>query len=231
MDTNIVQDTVQNAIPGVLPEGAEPVVSDAGVSVAAPSVDGVLPTVEVGDVTPVEPIPVVENALEDKPAEPVVLPTADAGIPVEVNTNPTDVASLPTDAPQPAPEPVVLPTEVSEAASPAPVEPLGPTVEVENQSPAEGTTNEDNFISVVDESGKEYKAEVVDIFSVTGYEGNNYIIYSFGEKIDENTDKVYISKIEELADGTINLNAIVDNTEWDAVNKAINEKINADGGA
>ena len=236
MDTNVVQDTVQNTIPGVLPEGAEPVVSDAGVSVAAPSTDGVLPTVEVGNVTPVEPIPVVESALEDTPAEPVVLPTADAGIPVEVNANPTDVAALPTDAVQPAPEPaspepVVLPTEVSEPAAPAPAEPLGPTVEVKNQSPAEGTTNEDNFISVVDENGKEFKAEVVDIFTVTGYEGNNYIIYSFGEKIDENTDKVYVSKIEELADGTINLNAIVDNTEWDAVNRAINEKINADGGA
>ena len=54
MDTNVVQDTVQNTIPGVLPEGAEPVVGDAGVSVAAPSIDGVLPTVEVGNVTPVD---------------------------------------------------------------------------------------------------------------------------------------------------------------------------------
>ena len=88
-----------------------------------------------------------------------------------------------------------------------------------------------NSKPLFDENGKEFKAEVVDIFTVTGYEGNNYIIYSFGEKIDENTDKVYVSKIEELADGTINLNAIVDNTEWDAVNRAINEKINADGGA
>ena len=252
MDTNVENSAVQmpegvnNQIPGVLPAGVEPVVSDQGVSVA-PVGDGILPTVEVGNAVPVEPIPVVESALEEKPVEPVILPTEDAGIavdaaatpaevqplPAEIQPLPTEVTPLPIDSIAPTVEtPAAVPLDTPAAPVEAPVEPVpveaAPVEAVPTETPQ---ADDDRFISVVDENGQEFKAEVVDIFQVRGYEGNNYIIYSFGEKIDDHTDKVYVSKIEELADGTINLNAITDNTEWEAVNNAINEIINSVGGA
>ena len=242
MDTNVENSAVQmpegvnNQIPGVLPAGVEPVVSDQGVSVA-PVGDGILPTVEVGNAAPVEPIPVVEGALEEKPVEPVILPSEDAGIavdaaatptevqplPAEIQPLPTEVTPLPIDSIAPTVEtPAAVPLDTPAAPVEAPVEPVpveaAPVEAVPTETPQ---ADDDRFISVVDENGQEFKAEVVDIFQVRGYEGNNYIIYSFGEKIDDHTDKVYVSKIEELADGTINLNAITDNTEWEAVNNAI----------
>lgn len=201
----VAEAPVQEAAP--VPQAETPVAAPVE---AAPA-DAVLPTIEVGNETPVEPIPVVEEALEND--EPKV---------VEV---PVDGSPVQGGEVTPTPEAVPLPTAETPAAAP-----LEPTVEVENNT-ADATTNEDNFISVLDENGKEYKAEVVDIFQVAGYGDNNYIIYSFGEIIDDDTDKVYVSKIEELEDGTINLNAIVDNAEWEAVNNAINEKINSVGGA
>ena len=234
MDTNVENSAVQmpegvNQIPGVLPAGVEPVVSDRGVSVA-PVGDGILPTVEVGNAVPVEPIPVVESALEEKPVEPVVLPTEEAGIAVDAAATPAEVQPLPTEV-TPLPTDSIAPTV--ETPAPVPVETPAAPVEapVEAAPPETPQADDDRFISVVDENGQEFKAEVIDIFQVKGYEGNNYIIYSFGEKVDDNTDKVYVSKIEELADGSINLNAISDNTEWEAVNNAINEIINSVGGA
>ena len=234
MDTNVENSAVQmpegvNQIPGVLPAGVEPVVSDRGVSVA-PVGDGILPTVEVGNAVPVEPIPVVESALEEKPVEPVVLPTEEAGIAVDAAATPAEVQPLPTEV-TPLPTDSIAPTV--ETPAPVPVDTPAAPVEapVEAAPPETPQADDDRFISVVDENGQEFKAEVIDIFQVKGYEGNNYIIYSFGEKVDDNTDKVYVSKIEELADGSINLNAISDNTEWEAVNNAINEIINSVGGA
>lgn len=234
MDTNVENSAVQmpegvNQIPGVLPAGVEPVVSDQGVSVA-PVGDGILPTVEVGNAVPVEPIPVVESALEEKPVEPVVLPTEEAGIAVDAAATPAEVQPLPTEV-TPLPTDSIAPTV--ETPAPVPVDTPAAPVEapVEAAPPETPQADDDRFISVVDENGQEFKAEVIDIFQVKGYEGNNYIIYSFGEKVDDNTDKVYVSKIEELADGSINLNAISDNTEWEAVNNAINEIINSVGGA
>lgn len=234
MDTNVENSAVHmpegvNQIPGVLPAGVEPVVSDQGVSVA-PVGDGILPTVEVGNAVPVEPIPVVESALEEKPVEPVVLPTEEAGIAVDAAATPAEVQPLPTEV-TPLPTDSIAPTV--ETPAPVPVDTPAAPVEapVEAAPPETPQADDDRFISVVDENGQEFKAEVIDIFQVKGYEGNNYIIYSFGEKVDDNTDKVYVSKIEELADGSINLNAISDNTEWEAVNNAINEIINSVGGA
>ena len=234
MDTNVENSAVQmpegvNQIPGVLPAGVEPVVSDQGVSVA-PVGDGILPTVEVGNAVPVEPIPVVESALEEKPVEPVVLPTEEAGIAVDAAATPAEVQPLPTEV-TPLPTDSIAPTV--ETPAPVPVDTPAAPVEapVEAAPPETPQADDDRFISVVDENGQEFKAEVIDIFQVKGYEGNNYIIYSFGERVDDNTDKVYVSKIEELADGSINLNAISDNTEWEAVNNAINEIINSVGGA
>ena len=78
----------------------------------------------------------------------------------------------------------------------------------------------DNFIEVVTEDGKKYKAEVIDIFSVDEYPDKDYIIYSFGEKVSEEDEKVYVSIIENKND-EYNLVGISDPTEWKVVQEAI----------
>ena len=88
----------------------------------------------------------------------------------------------------------------------------------------------DNHIVVTDEEGKKYRAEVYDIFQVEGYGENSYIMYSFGEAVDENNERVYISKIVDSGDD-FDLVEISDQTEWDAVNKAISENLESLGEA
>lgn len=88
----------------------------------------------------------------------------------------------------------------------------------------------DNHIVVTDDDGKKYRAEVYDIFQVEGYGENNYIIYSFGESVDNDNERVYISKIIESGED-FNLVEINDDTEWDAVNKAIMENLESLGEA
>ena len=88
----------------------------------------------------------------------------------------------------------------------------------------------DNHIVVTDDDGKKYRAEVYDIFQVEGYGENNYIVYSFGETIDNDNERVYISKIVESGED-FNLVEISDDTEWDAVNKAIMENLESLGEA
>ena len=88
----------------------------------------------------------------------------------------------------------------------------------------------DNHIVVTDDDGKKYRAEVYDIFQVEGYGENNYIVYSFGESVDNDNERVYISKIIESGED-FNLVEINDDTEWDAVNKAIMENLESLGEA
>ena len=88
----------------------------------------------------------------------------------------------------------------------------------------------DNHIVVTDDDGKKYRAEVFDIFQVEGYGESNYIVYSFGEAVDNDNERVYISKIIESGDN-FNLVEISDDTEWDAVNKAIMENLESLGEA
>ena len=88
----------------------------------------------------------------------------------------------------------------------------------------------DNHIVVTDDEGKKYRAEVYDIFQVEGYGENNYIVYSFGESVDNDNERVYISKIIESGED-FNLVEINDDTEWDAVNKAIMENLESLGEA
>jgi uncharacterized protein YrzB (UPF0473 family) len=88
----------------------------------------------------------------------------------------------------------------------------------------------DNHIVVTDDEGKKYRAEVLDIFQVEGYGENSYIMYSFGEEVDAENERVYISKIVDAGED-FNLVEISDQTEWDAVNKAISENLESLGEA
>ena len=44
---------------------------------------------------------------------------------------------------------------------------------------------EDNKITLTTPDNKTIEVEVLDIFNVVGYEGKDYIMYTLGEKIDE----------------------------------------------
>ena len=87
--------------------------------------------------------------------------------------------------------------------------------------------NIDNHITVTDDTGNKYTAEVYDIFKVDGYDGD-YIIYSFGEVVDQDNEKVYVSKIVESQDD-FTLSEIQDEAEWEAVNNTIQKNIESLG--
>ena len=94
------------------------------------------------------------------------------------------------------------------------------------------TNKEDYLVSLVDDQGNNFKAEILDIFEVQGYEGNDYVVYTFGEKSGENDEKLYISKIVALDnDDGFNFAGITDNDEWAAVEAAFNESLDVLGGA
>ena len=84
---------------------------------------------------------------------------------------------------------------------------------------------EDNKITLTTSDNKQIEVEVLDIFNVVGYEGKDYIMYTLGEKVDEDNEKVYISILNEKDDNTFELLSITDEKEWDMVEKAIEEEI------
>ena len=80
-------------------------------------------------------------------------------------------------------------------------------------------------ITITTSDNKQIEVEVLDIFNVVGYEGKDYIMYTLGEKVDEDNEKVYISILNEKDDNTFELLSITDEKEWDMVEKAIEEEI------
>lgn len=84
---------------------------------------------------------------------------------------------------------------------------------------------EDNKIILTTPDNKTIEVEVLDIFNVVGYEGKDYIMYTLGEKIDEENEKVYISILNDKGDNNFELVGITDDKEWDMVEKAIQEEI------
>ena len=84
---------------------------------------------------------------------------------------------------------------------------------------------EDNKITLTTPDNKTIEVEVLDIFNVVGYEGKDYIMYTLGEKIDEENEKVYISILNDMGDNNFEFVGITDDIEWDMVEKAIQEEI------
>lgn len=84
---------------------------------------------------------------------------------------------------------------------------------------------EDNKITLTTPDNKTIEVEVLDIFNVVGYKGKDYIMYTLGEKIDEENEKVYISILNDKGDNNFELVGITDDKEWDMVEKAIQEEI------
>ena len=86
-----------------------------------------------------------------------------------------------------------------------------------------------NKITVTAENGQRFQAEVLDIFKVTGYEDKDYILYSFGEVVDQENEKVYVSILENV-NNSYNLKEISDVNEWNAVQEAVSEGTTLNGG-
>lgn len=83
----------------------------------------------------------------------------------------------------------------------------------------------DNKITLTTPDNKKIEVEVLDIFNVVGYEEKDYIMYTLGEKVDEENEKVYISILNDKGNNNFELIGISDEKEWTAVEKAIQEEI------
>lgn len=84
---------------------------------------------------------------------------------------------------------------------------------------------EENKIIITTPDHKEMEVEVLDIFNVVGYEEKDYIMYTLGEKINEDNERVYISILNDKGNNTFELLGISDEKEWEAVQQAIQEEI------
>lgn len=80
----------------------------------------------------------------------------------------------------------------------------------------------ENLIKVINSNGEELEVEVLDIFTVDGYEDKEYILYTMNKEVDNNNVEVYVSTLERTDTG-FNLNDITDELEWKVVQEAVDE--------
>lgn len=80
----------------------------------------------------------------------------------------------------------------------------------------------ENLIKVINSNGEELEVEVLDIFTVDGYEDKEYILYTMNKEVDSNNVEVYVSTLERTDTG-FNLNDITDELEWKVVQEAVDE--------
>ena len=81
-----------------------------------------------------------------------------------------------------------------------------------------------NKITVTTENNQQLEVEVLDIFNVEGYKGKDYILYTLEEKLDETTERAYVSILSQQ-NNNFSLTEIMNQKEWEAVQKAIEENI------
>ena len=79
--------------------------------------------------------------------------------------------------------------------------------------------NKFETITVTTESGKQMEAQVIDIIEVPDF-NKQYIFYSFGEKLENNQMKVYVSILIEENEKII-LKGIEDDNEWEVVKEIL----------
>ena len=80
----------------------------------------------------------------------------------------------------------------------------------------------ENLIKVINSNGEELEVEVLDIFTVDGYDDKEYILYTMNKEVDNNNVEVYVSTLERTDTG-FNLNDITDELEWKVVQEAVDE--------
>lgn len=86
----------------------------------------------------------------------------------------------------------------------------------------------ENILNVEDENGNIIGVEVLDIFTLPEYPEKQYIMYSKGEVVDEENEKVYVSIIDDSGESAELLN-IEDENEWNKVQEYINKVPSEDG--
>lgn len=82
---------------------------------------------------------------------------------------------------------------------------------------------ETNFIDVTTPDGI-VKAEVLDIFSIPEYEDREYILYSLGEEVEHDSEKIYVSRLLE-DNGVFTFEDIIDPKEKELIDLAVDEII------
>ena len=85
----------------------------------------------------------------------------------------------------------------------------------------------ENMIKVHDSEGNEFEVEVLDIFTVKGYEDKEYILYTQNVEVDEDNIEVFVSILNREGDHFV-LDSIEDAEEWELVQKAVNEERDMD---
>ena len=85
-----------------------------------------------------------------------------------------------------------------------------------------------NKIKVTNPENQTFEVEVLDIFTVTGYEDKDYILYSLGEEIDADNEQAYVSILKQEGNN-YSLVEIQDEKEWETVQKAIQEEFEMEG--
>ncbi len=81
---------------------------------------------------------------------------------------------------------------------------------------------QDNIINVYDENGNVSQVEVLDIFSVDGFENKEYILYTKNVEADSDNIEAYVSILQHEGD-KYNLLNIENDDEWELVQKAVSE--------
>ena len=77
-----------------------------------------------------------------------------------------------------------------------------------------------DYIDAQLDDGRKVKIEVINIFSLEKYPDKDYIMYSMGEIVEGDNEKVYIS-ILRGEDTAFYLDNIKDDVEWQDVQNAI----------
>lgn len=85
-----------------------------------------------------------------------------------------------------------------------------------------------NKIKVTNSENQTFEVEVLDIFTVTGYEDKDYILYSLGEEVDSDNEQAYVSILKQEGEN-YSLIEIQDANEWETVQNAIQEEIEMEG--
>jgi uncharacterized protein YrzB (UPF0473 family) len=88
---------------------------------------------------------------------------------------------------------------------------------------------DNRVVKVTNANGQEFDAEILDIFNVVGYD-KDYCLYTFGEQVDQDNEKVYVSILKEKENEEgYDFVGITDQKEWNDVQEAVNESINLEG--
>ena len=81
-------------------------------------------------------------------------------------------------------------------------------------------------INVTTESGRQMEAQVIDIIEIPDF-NKQYIFYTFGEKVENDQMKMYVSILVEESD-KVTLKGIEDDDEWDVVKEILDSMYKED---